>query len=427
MKPHLRTLLKYFSLVVFGLLLGLIALEIGLRFVPDETLAALNARHLVRDELYRTDPKIGWRLKPNALVHYSSDNEFEVQVQTNSLGLNDFEHTYQKLPGTFRILLLGDSFTEGINVPIAKGFPYLLETCLNEHYQRPIEVINGGTAYYSSAEELFFLQHEGIRYNPDLVLVDFYIGNDIDAFDSRKVEDGWFDTFGGYLIELDGTGQLKKSWIDWQHPSPYERVPAFEQFLRRNSKIYYILAHSDSKVAKWLKDKRQDLEDTGISKWLTAWVAPPPVTATSSTFRDDLELMKYAPDFPIGPDTPAPLLEGWAIIGQLFDQIKAITDSKEAKLGALIIPEFPQSSEQAYQESRQRYASRYGVEIAGIAWNYAAPNQAMAQMLAQKNIPYLDLLPIYRADDAAHHRLLYFERDRHLNEIGHQVTAAAAC
>lgn len=427
--------------MAFGLSLGLVAVEIGLRLVPEDTWKVLVARHPIRYKLYRSDPDVGWRLKSNATTRYRADNEFDVQIRTNSHGLNDFEHAYEKSPGTFRILLLGDSFAESINVPITEGFPYLLETCLNKHYQHPVEVINSGTSYYSSAEELFYLQQEGWRYNPDLVLVAFYIGNDIDAFEARKVEDGWFDTFGGYLIELDGTGQLKKAWIDWEHPSPYEPVSALELLLRRNSRIYYILAHSESKVAKWLDgyldEYREKIKDARAGNWFTSLIASLLIEATTpsaspqerikDSFKNDLNLMRYAPDFPDGAGVPPQLREDWAIINQVFNQIKTNTDTMEAKLGVIIIPELSQASEQYYEESRKRYSALYGSEIAKIAWNYAAPNQAFSILLTEKNIPNLDLLPIYRADDAAHDRLLYFPRNRHLNQAGHQITAQAAC
>lgn len=417
MKRQLSTLLKRGGLIIFGLLIGLVMLEIGLHLVPEEVLNLTINRYRSRFILYQPDPQIGWRHKPGASLRYTLAGEYDVQVQINSLGLNDVEHSYDKPPGTFRILLLGDSFADAVNVPISEGFPYQLEVCLNEYYHQPIEVINTGTSYYATAEELFFLQYEGLRYMPDLVLVAFFIGNDIDAYATRTSDDGWFDGLGGYLLSLDETGQLKKTWIDWQHPSPYDEVPAYQIFLRRYSKIYYLLAHPDSKVNRW--GKKQLLEITA-----SQFEEQHPKV---DNFTDNLALMKYAPDFPHGPHHSQKISEAWAIIAQLFSQIQHLATTNNAAVGVLIIPERSQASEAYFQQAYQEYSNRYGSEIAHIAWDYTAPNKTLSHLLAQKDIPDLDLLPIYRAYDATHSSSLYFSQDIHLNHMGHRLTAVAAC
>jgi hypothetical protein len=137
--------------------------------------------------------------------------------------------------------------------------------------------------------------------------------------------------------------------------------------------------------------------------------------------------MKYAPDFPNGPNTPPEYVEAWAILNVIFRQLRETTISMEAQLGAIIIPERLQAHERYYQKSANEYVGRYGLTIATIAWNYAAPDQALIKLFSTINIPTLDLLPIYRAYDATHSLPLYFERDRHLNQAGHQLTAEAVC
>jgi lysophospholipase L1-like esterase len=425
-KRLLLNLLKYFGLITFGIIFGLVSLEIGLRLVPEETLNLLIAHRPIRFQLYQTDLQIGWRLKPNATTRHALMGEYDVQVQANSQGLNDFEHTYQKPSNTYRILVLGDSFTEGVQVPIADGFPHLLGECLNKHYQHSIEVINGGMSYYATVEELFFLQHEGVRYEPDLILVAFYIGNDITAYAARESEDNWFDAMGGYLIELDETGELKQTWIDWKHPSPYDNVSATQLFLRRNSKIYYVFEHSNSEINRWISKQTEELENTTFGQWLMPQTQKPEGVSKPS-FKDDLKLMIYAPDFPYGHDTPPKLVEAWAIIDKIFSQIQEVSASINADLGVLIIPTQAQAHGFYYYEAYKKYNSIYGLDAASIDWNYAAPNQALAQLLDERNISNLDLLPHFRAYDTTHESFLYFEADKHFNQNGHQLTADLTC
>ncbi len=424
---NIKQVIKSVILIIFGLLLGLITLEIGLRLLPETTILQSIARRPQRFILYETTPDIGWRLKPNATMRYTGVGEYDVQVQINSNGLNDLERSYKKPQDTYRILMLGDSFTEGISVPIPQGFPQVLETCLDSHYEQSIEVINSGTAYYATAEELFFLEKEGIHYEPDLVLLAFYIGNDIDAYDSRMSEDKWFDGLGGYLVDLDETGQMITQWIDWKNPSPYDEVSDNELFLRRYSKIYLILNHSNSRIKDALGEWQEDLK----KRWFST--APSDVDTLENTavntedYQTNLELMRFHPDFPYGESTPPQLSKAWAIISVLFSKIQETTTSIDSDLGVLIIPEKAQASSQHYQQEQIKYSSRYGIDLINVDWQYDQPNQALTELLNMKSIATLDLLPHFRNHDATQEPPLYFEIDSHFNEAGHKLTGELAC
>ncbi|MFN8457824.1 MAG: hypothetical protein U0401_24750 [Anaerolineae bacterium] len=419
--------LKNLGLLIFGLVMGLLLVEFLLGLIPEETINTFIARHPIRYHIYQTDPDIGWRLKPNAQYQYMPEDNQYVLIQTNSNGLNDIESQVQKPEGVYRILILGDSFTEAAQVPIGQNFSRLLADCLNKYYPQPIEVINGGVSYYSSAEELFFLQHVGVQYQPDLVLTAFYVGNDIDTYSARKSQDGWFDTFGGYLIELDETGQLKKQWIDWQNPSPYENVSSIELFLRRHFLIYRLLTHSDSKLADWLDGPKDQLK-TFFFGLFAASMPKPPARPSKADYKNDLDLMIFHPDFPDGLDMPPQVKEAWAIIKEVFKQLQTESASINAHMGVLIIPTLEQAHADFYQEAYHKYSNRYGITIAGINWDYTKPDQALGQILSQKNIPYLDLLPAFKLYDATHpNEYLYFTRNGHFNQAGHQLTAEATC
>ena len=112
----------------------------------------------------RFDEKLGWSLTP--LAHgISKRTGYEVDYRINSKGLRNRETTYKKPQGTFRIVLLGDSRTFGWGVPIEKHFSTLLEG-----YFQDVEVINMGIGGFGIDQELLFLNDEGFRYEPDLVL-----------------------------------------------------------------------------------------------------------------------------------------------------------------------------------------------------------------------------------------------------------------
>ena len=55
-----------------------------------------------------------------------------------------------------------------------------LNSCANIH--KKIEVINFGVTEYSTAQELLTLRHNAWNYNPDLIILAFFIGNDFRVY-----------------------------------------------------------------------------------------------------------------------------------------------------------------------------------------------------------------------------------------------------
>ena len=89
------------------------------------------------------------------------------------------EHYEQpKPPGTFRILGLGDSVTYGSGVNAAETYLALV----GQHIQRQfpgctLEVLNAGRPAWDTIEEVKWLKQDGIRYEPDIVLIGFYLND----------------------------------------------------------------------------------------------------------------------------------------------------------------------------------------------------------------------------------------------------------
>lgn len=126
-------------LIGFGVAWSLIALEIAVRlFLPP-----------LQDRLSESPPILVWTHRRNAAVRIATP-EFSLPVHTNRLGLVDDETPYEKPPGVYRILLLGDSYTEALQVPQAETFQALLEEALNAGGgEARFEVLNPRYVYAS--------------------------------------------------------------------------------------------------------------------------------------------------------------------------------------------------------------------------------------------------------------------------------------
>jgi lysophospholipase L1-like esterase len=145
----------------------MVTLEIGLnRFDPHKTYFAA-----------RPDQYIGWKGIPDGEEMFRFGS-ISVDIKMNSQGFRDKERNYEKGKDVFRILVLGDSFTEALQVRLEQTFPYILEEKLNSAINKRFEVINLGISGFGTAQEYLTLKHYGLKYQPDFVILAFFIGND---------------------------------------------------------------------------------------------------------------------------------------------------------------------------------------------------------------------------------------------------------
>ena len=148
----------------------------------------------------RNDRVLGTVFIPGARGIYQSVNG-QVLIEINSLGLRDEEFSVGKPKGEKRVLVLGDSYVEALQVPIEQTFLKLLEDKLSSHN---ILVINGGHSGYGQAEQLLFWRLKGGKLSPDLVIL-FFSANDI--IDNSIELDPW-QKRPYFVLTEDGMLQL---------------------------------------------------------------------------------------------------------------------------------------------------------------------------------------------------------------------------
>jgi len=150
------------SLLALGVFLA--ALEVGLRllahFYPSPLLWVAGG---APDQVVRH-----WRGRPGG-----SFNGWPLNAQ----GMFDTEFALSRSPGTVRIAALGDSFGVGV-VPYEDNFLTLLDEALDA--SQPTEVYNFSIPCLGPVDELHLYRTEVAAYEADLVLLCFFIGNDIE-------------------------------------------------------------------------------------------------------------------------------------------------------------------------------------------------------------------------------------------------------
>ncbi|MFQ5923322.1 MAG: SGNH/GDSL hydrolase family protein, partial [Anaerolineales bacterium] len=167
---------KIMGLMIAGLslLATLSMLEAGLRFADYPQDTSPHQRLFVEYDATR-----GWRNTPGANDYYSPTGEYRTHLQYNARGIRGTERPYSKPPDTYRIIILGDSFTDGYSVDLEDRVSEVLEGLLDSvGFSSNPEVIALGTGGYSTDQELLWLESEGLRYQPDLVVL-MFTNNDV--------------------------------------------------------------------------------------------------------------------------------------------------------------------------------------------------------------------------------------------------------
>lgn len=154
---------------------ALVLLNVGLVVLADLLIGALILPHLSHNKLFiQHDPYLGWRLRPGPPVKRVHPEYVSVET-VNSWGFRTPEIPIAKPDGMKRILLVGDSHTEGYTVSDDETCARLIEQ--NLAGTLPVQVISLGVGGFSTDQEFLSYVHYGRRLQPDVVLLLFCVND----------------------------------------------------------------------------------------------------------------------------------------------------------------------------------------------------------------------------------------------------------
>lgn len=217
------------------------------------------------------NPILGYEHK----VSYRNANPDHVVSfgSTNAHGRRDIERSIQKPPGVRRIILLGDSVVESIEVAeldslMNRQLEMLYDDGKNDG---KTEVLNFGVNGYCTLAEVELLRTKGLAFDPDLVVLVF-VKNDFNNFNSsaggtaatiahlRKVQN--FDSSLQFVNCLNGYSHL------------FRMIYVQSQF---NALAHQHEALGDNNVVQGLEMLRNLSDEYGFDVLVTIW----------PEFRDD--------------------------------------------------------------------------------------------------------------------------------------------
>lgn len=344
--------------------------------------------------IYTGDRDTGWALRPGAEGYQIG--EAKQYVTINSDGLRDREHAVQKPADTLRIAVLGDSFSAALEVPQDKAYWAVLESKLGACLApKKVEVINFGVGGFGQNHELMMLRSRAFKYQPDLVLLQVFLGNDI-FNNSKELSKGsdpavpFFQLAGDKLVLDDsfrGLPNLDQGHIDFVN---------FASDLMNHSRLALLIASS-----------KKAMDRQGVA------------TAVEGGKLDANDLDPGPKERPLfsAPTTPA-LIEAWQITEALLSLMNAEVKDKGASLWITTLSMQAQVFPDAAK--RQALATKLGVP------DLFYPDKRVREHAQKEGIPVVTLAPPMADYADQHHAFLHgFPTSAmgvgHWNEEGHRV------
>ena len=346
-------------------------------------------------------PILGWVLQPNATYLYEIP-EGKVTVTYNSRGWRDLEHVVEKPDGVFRILVLGDSFMEANSVDLDDTFHRQVEG-LARAAGSNVEVINMGVAGYGTLQEYLVFQQIGRLYNPDLVLVGFYDGNDL-INNSLELSS---------ILTEEGQVTNARPFLDLKDSADWTIIPVdFEGARRSYAKNMASLEAQKNKLT----------QKSVLLRLLTAEIAQIPVpeflksqenqTEAVDKSRQESALMgvNYCVE-------PAEYTRAWDATERIFERFKEEVAAFGGKLVVFTVP--------AMSEVSSEYMKAVIADVAypdKLCLEEAPGHARLSRILTELDIEQISLLPAFRRVMREDGIDLY-QSDLHWNAAGHALAA----
>jgi lysophospholipase L1-like esterase len=275
--------------------------------------------------------------------------------------------------------VIGDSFVDSSNLPEELSFTSMIE----KHFgdcpalgASRAEVLNLGVSGYGTAQQYLLLQR-AIDFQPNLVLLAFYAGNDV-ANNSRtlSVES---QRERPYFIELpSGELHLDTSFRD---RDAFQRALTSDWQKRLVNASYLLQTLKQMYLGKSISPSARSLD-----------------TAYEGNVNEDA---LFKPEYTelFSPPTDEAWRSAWSVTERLLTSMRDWSRTRNLHFALVIIP--PPIA--VLPAERQRSAATQRFSLADLDY----PVDRIARLAAQSEIPFLNLLNSLRLFGASNHAFLY--------------------
>src|SRR5574341_1148681 len=306
---------------------------------------------------------------------------------TNSQGFRDRERGVERTGAGPRVIALGDSMTWGAGVSYDDAFVTLLELGL-QLADPGAEVLNLGVPAWGPHEEFHLLQAYGVRFLPDLVMLNFFVGNDI----QNKRGD---DTNLPRILVVAGQSYYVHSNGNWVH----DTLGPDRWYLYHN--LNYLVRVGGSRTFHLAQAR------TGEMRGEWAPLVSRPHYLKGIHERSDIYLKEDTLFF----------TQHWARTQAILLAMLDFLQARGIPFLVVVIPDHVQLDRSLQNE----YLS--SLQLSSESYDFEKPQRLLRAWCSENGIRSLDLLPTFldQPDPGA----LYFQNDIHWTPKGHALAAAA--
>lgn len=361
---------KRLALVVSSILVGFLFLELVVRMVEP--------REVIREFFERPDSVLHHKFVPGARGRHKT-LEFDAAYVINSLGLREKEISRDKPAGTHRILMLGDSFTEGNGVDQNDTFSSRLQVLLDQAGPgKRWQVINAGVGSYSPLLEYLYLKDRGLDLRPDLVILNFDLSDVYDDIQYTRLAE--FDATGDPIAVAAEPERRKGPW-------PIDVLVTSKDFVKKHTRTYNFVRR---RIGHRLDEVRHP-----------------------SNFSGDIQVDKYAMLREIG--TPQDDRAWTLSYGHLL-RIRDLLKAGGIDFWVTVYPYGLQVSPREWAGGR----SFWGFEPGKVYSTW--PQSLVERFCHQHDIPVINMCEDFAKQSRTVYPL-YYEADGHWRPAGHELVA----
>jgi hypothetical protein len=369
-RSKLRDAAKNIAVMLGSTLLFLFLLEIIVRIVEP--------REIMRYFFLRKDPILHHKFIANASGHYET-TEFNTEYSIDSLGLRDTEFPAEKPANTFRILMLGDSFTEGDGVNSNETFSKRLEFMLNSTItDYRYHVINAGVGSYSPILEYIYLKRYGLQLNPDLVVLNFDLSDIHDDiyYTSRAI----FDENGAPVAVHPETEPQEGSWLR-------RALVNVKDFFKEHAQLYNFIR---IRISQSLDELTENGNHSG-----------------------DIRVDKYAM---LRENSQPPGDQGWTLSYKYILMIRDLLSARGIGFWVTVYPYGLQVSPREWNSGRRFWGFKSDTLYS------TKPQKYVEDFCKRNNIPVINMCDDFRKASRSVYPL-YYDYNGHWRAAGHELAA----
>jgi len=281
--------------------------------------------------------------------------------------------------------MLGDSFVEGVEVAAENTTSKLLEKKLNQlengiHY----DVINFGVGGYGTSQELAYLERDGIKYSPDVVVLHIFPKNDL----LDNIQKDVYLPFNYSTNYPTVSNTLINKEIQF---TLFQRFWAFAIAHTHTANLIGIALLSNQNIAAILH--RVDMLKTHQ------------FNATNVSYTRDIYLN----------DPPQQIIDVFGKTKIYLDRMNELAKQYNFTFIIVVIPAKEQVDIDAYKQFIEKE------ELNESAVAMLAPNYVLQQYAQQNEVIVIDPITLFREKNKQ--QKLYFVIDGHYKEQGHALLA----